>query len=647
MEEKDIDITSLDEPNGELYESQETDFEDIEPTLPLDETEPLVENLSDLEPTVSETLNDNDEEEIVFNDDQTTKNIEVLDNVRENIRDKESDSQDDVVFAEAEERKTKAPSYTIADDKPQLPVKGIIAAAVGIIGIVVIASLLSKCGNSSVQTVAEVTDNDQTAHLTIPTGDMAYEIKNVDTSNIKFGDNVTVEGVSLSGKTLSQAYSIMQDKLKEIRDDIDITINCDKKTVKITEDDFSFDTDISDVLIQAYHYSRGELDSPTVEIVDNNGKTDFKVTSVINNNSVNNAVKKASNKFDVQPQDAQVTQFDPDSSEKFTYADGKDGYLINQNDLKQKILEILEQPDKKANFSIKTVKTAYKVHLDEVKANTKLIASHRTTVNNRWESNANMELAIRAASGTIVKPGETFSFNEMTGDTTVGDEHHYANGTVGSYVKSTAILRGEHVDQYGGGICQASTTIYNCALKADMEILERHSHQFPSFYADLGLDATVDYGNLDMRFKNNKAFPIYIATYVYDSNGDGLNELNVEMYGPLDTSYDEIVPVGWVTSAGTETYSAMGAKVYFKNGEEINRVFLPEGSYDYYSDGVYDVTTQSYAQSLVADDPGFGPAATPTGESPAVYSPNGCGDSEPIPYGTAAEYLKEHVKSNS
>ena len=252
-----------------------------------------------------------------------------------------------------------------------------------------------------------------------------------------------------------------------------------------------------------------------------------------------------------------------------------------------------------------------------------------------------MELAIEAASGTIVKPGETFSFNKMTGDTTNGDEHHYPNGTVGSYLPSTAILNGEHVDQYGGGICQASTTIYNCAVKADMEIVERHSHQYPSFYAELGLDATVDYGNLDMKFKNTKDFPIYIATYVYDSNGDGLNELNVEMYGPISADYDEIVPVGWVTSASPDVYSAKGAKVYFKDGKEIKRIMLPEGSYDYYSDGFYDVTTQSYAESLIAEDPVNGPSVDPTGESPSVYSPNGCEDNGPIEYGTEKEYLEK------
>ena len=558
--------------------------------------------------------------------------------------------QDEVIFATAEDKRPKAPvnprpsrekTIALPFGLPTIPLRTAMIGAAAAIGVIVLISVIGavSCHRSTPAMSEDVKDSSAANHLTVPMADNDYELKFIDTSNIQFGENVTVEGVDLAGKTLSQAFDAMQDQLKEIRDPISITVNCDKDSITLTQDDFKFNTDVTNVLLQAYHYSRGELENPTVVTSSENGKTDFKVTSILDANSINSAVQKAAKQFDIQPQDAHVKKFTPDSGEKFTYEDGKDGYLVDQGLIKENIQQIVNTDDKTGTFSIKKIKTPYKVTLEQIKANTRLIASHRTTVNNRWESNANMELAVRAASGTVVKPGETFSFNTMTGDTTVGDEHHYPNGTVGSYVKSTAIYRGEHIDQYGGGICQASTTIYNCALKADMEVIERHAHQYPSFYSPFGLDATVDYGNLDMCFKNNKQFPIYIATYVYDSNGDGLNELNVEMYGPVSKEYDEIVPIGWVTSAGPEVYSAKGAKVYFKNGEEIKREYLPEGSYDYYSDGFYDVTSQGYAESLVADDPVTGPAAEPTYAPPAIYSPYGCGDNGPIAYGTEDEFL--------
>lgn len=527
--------------------------------------------------------------------------------------------------------------------KPPTAVFAAIAvlAICGITGGVIAALSSNRTVETEASVQSSVASETESSHLSVPfvPSDAAAnalpiiqqesaEIKTIDTRSITFGNGVTVAGIDLTGKTLSEAYDAMQDRLLELRDKINISITCDgSKNITLTEDNFKFDTDIANVLIQAYHYSRGELDTPTVQTTTVSGATDFTVTTVVNKDSVKAAVKAVAEQFDIQPVDAHVEKFMPDQAEKFKFADGSDGYLINQNEVNNQITDILTQASKTGSFSIETTRTPYKVSLAEVKANTKLIASHRTTAANVWASNYNMQLAIQTANGTIVNPGETFSFNTMTGDTT--------NGDLG-YVPSTAIVKGKYEQQYGGGICQASTTLYLCALKADMEVIERHAHQFPSSYADRGLDATVDYGNLDMRFKNNKDFPIYIATYVYDYNGDGLNELMVEMYGPLSTEYDEIVPVGWVTYAGSSTYSAKGAKVYFKNGKEIKREILPSGSYDYHYDDYYT------ALSMIPNDPENGPAnVSPTYSTPTIYSPSGCGSSAPVDYGKAADYLSK------
>ena len=457
--------------------------------------------------------------------------------------------------------------------------------------------------------------------------EQVIEISQIDTSSIVFGDNVTVEGISLKGKTLAQAYDAMQDTVKALREKVNIKVDCENKSVTLTQDDFEYNTDIANVLIQAYHFSRGEISQPNVATTMNNGMTNFKIMSELNKKSLDGAVKKAADEFDILPVNASVEKFEPDKVEKFTYKDGKNGFMIDQKELSNKISNILNQVTKEGNLQIEKKETPFEITLPILKANTKLIASTYTTAANVWASNYNMGLAIKSASGTIVKPGETFSFNKMTGDTT--------NGALG-YIPSTAIVKGEYVQSYGGGICQASTTLYLCALRADMEPVERWAHAYPSVYADRGLDATVDYGNLDMKFKNTKDYPIYIATYVYDYDYDGLNELLVEMYGPLSTEYDEIVPVGWISWAGYDGYYGKGAKVYFKDGKEIKREYTPGGSYDY----KYD--TYSSALARIPANPDFGPTdVKPTMKPPAVFSPNGCGSNAPIEYGKAAEYLEK------
>ena len=556
----------------------------------------------------------------------------------------EPKDEEEIVFAVVDPNAQKARRASSKRRKrfPVLPV--VMSAAVLAVGAGVAALTMSfinsrdaqqtfsETGGSVSTATGEGQKTEESELKEIP-DDIPVEPVDVDTTNILFGENVTVEGVNLAGKTLTQAHQAMQDRLTELRENISITIVCDGKTLTLTQDDFEFDSNLAGVLLQAYHYSRGEIDKPTVDNIYRNGVTDFKVVTRLNTESVDKAIEKAENFYNVQPVDAHVVKFDPMVEEKFTYQNGSDGFLVDHDELSQNIRLILRKDQKSGSFSIQTHQTPFKITLEDIKANTSLIASHYTTAANVYNSVHNMELALLAANGTVVGPGEQFSFNGMTGNTTNGDEHHYANGVTGGYLPSTAYAHGEIVQDYGGGICQASTTIYNCALKAGMKVVDRYPHMYASSYAAYGLDATVDYGNLDMCFENPTEYPIYIATYVYDFNGDGYDELMVEIYGPISEEYDEIVAIGWVTEADTDCFYHSSAQVYFKDGKEVKRVRLPGGRYDYHYESYYTVAAQ------VPADVRNGPAAYPTYSTPTVYAPMGCGSNGPIAYGTAAQVL--------
>ena len=648
MEEKDFNTSSLKSVVADVV----ADGNEIlsENTEALNPDTPLTINVDPDDMKIKEENTDTNEDQVMFAAPDFAEKPSRIKTVQNN------DLNEDVIFAGDSFSSDKI-KKSKRKQKRKFPVAAVAASAAAVLCIGAAGTFIVLNNNdhhvvpantdiqSSAESVLSVEQaSKQNEKAAVPTeisiAEASYSLGGSDKTNIIFGKNVTVEGVDLSGKTLSQAFDAMQDKLKSLRDEITITAQSGSKTCVLTQDDFDFDSDIATVLIQAYHYSKGELENPTVETAANGNKTDFKITTAINTKSIDNAVNKAAKVFDIQPVDAHVKSFDPNAKDKFTYADGSNGFLVDKTEMKNKIQQILAQGEKSGSFSIEAKETKYKISLADVKANTKLIASHRTTAANVYASNENMKLAIRAASGTEVKPGETFSFNKMTGDTTNGYEHQYANGTVGSYVPSTAIVSGKYEQQYGGGICQASTTLYNCAMKADMEPVERHAHQYPSSYADYGLDATVDYGNLDMKFKNTKDYSVFIATYVYDSNGDGLDELNVEMYGPISAEYDEVVPVGWVYYAGDYSYGAKGAKVYFKNGKEVKRVILPAGDYDYHYDSYYS------ALSMIPGDPDNGPSVSATGTEPTIYSPAGCGPTcAPIKYGTAAAVLQGAITS--
>ena len=140
----------------------------------------------------------------------------------------------------------------------------------------------------------------------------------------------------------------------------------------------------------------------------------------------------------------------------------------------------------------------------------------------------NIRFGAEKINGTILKPGDVFSTNEVLGKRT------RKNG----WKTATAYEGGEHVQQAGGGVCQLSSTLYNAALYADMEIKERRNHSMPVSYVDKGRDATINsIGNIiDFKFRNNTSGDVIIIAYT-----DG-NTLHMEIYGiPFETDeYDRI-----------------------------------------------------------------------------------------------------------
>lgn len=121
--------------------------------------------------------------------------------------------------------------------------------------------------------------------------------------------------------------------------------------------------------------------------------------------------------------------------------------------------------------------------------------------------NTNLRLLCAALDGVVLHPGEEFSYNGTVGERTEAKGYKPANAYSGTRL----------VKDIGGGVCQGSTTLYNCALLADVEILERVCHGAKVGYVPLGLDAAVNWNTkTDLRFKNTFHFPMMIKAEVSD-----------------------------------------------------------------------------------------------------------------------------------
>ena len=120
----------------------------------------------------------------------------------------------------------------------------------------------------------------------------------------------------------------------------------------------------------------------------------------------------------------------------------------------------------------------------------------------------NLKLACKLINGTVLGPGEVFSFNDTVGERT--ESRGFQMGHVFEGKQKTEAI--------GGGICQVSSTLYNAARNADLEIVERHQHKRKVDYVKLGNDATVSYGELDFKFRNNNDCNLEISAYLTSSH---------------------------------------------------------------------------------------------------------------------------------
>ncbi len=243
--------------------------------------------------------------------------------------------------------------------------------------------------------------------------------------------------------------------------------------------------------------------------------------------------------------------------------------------------------------------------------------------------NANIALASGKIDGTVLMPGDVFSFNDTVGRRTIREGYKLA----GVY------RNGRHDIDIGGGICQVSGTLYNAALLANLGIRQRQNHSMPVPYLPVGRDATVDYGSVDLRFENTTGSPIAIAS-TYETGKLTFHVLGKKQPGfevKLITSghrswgrgvkyvTDASLPVGKekVIEKGSSGHSVFTHRVLFQDGKEVSRELLGKS---HYGGGVRIIARNPGTASTRASEPvsrGAGDAADAPLQPPAQQTGGG------------------------
>ena len=167
-----------------------------------------------------------------------------------------------------------------------------------------------------------------------------------------------------------------------------------------------------------------------------------------------------------------------------------------------------------------------------------LLSSFHTIMGTDENWNTNLQLAVDAINGTVVRAGEEFSFNTALGELTTDKGYRNVTTYVGRFLREVT----------GGGVSQVASTLYNAVIMADLDVLERHNHTYIPSYVNMGFDAYVSYGSKDLGFMNTTELPVKIQASIVgdtlniDLIGTNTREYRVEiLYEVVETVAPEIL----------------------------------------------------------------------------------------------------------
>jgi vancomycin resistance protein YoaR len=374
----------------------------------------------------------------------------------------------------------------------------------------------------------------------------------------RFFQGTFIDGIDVSGMTKAEAVTAVSAVLPSAPVTVDIRLDITTKVIPVDFSDVGFAYNTEEVVDQAFSKYRPANDTDLVALIEcYNGVQQLKNVPQQYETAYTVKIEGVSQKVHavLDPlyadlalvTDAKIEGFD-DEEHTFVVTPEKIGYEMDIDGTATAVKALFDSKTYsglvKVPMTVKQPKVTQKM-IDEEFG---LMGEEWTTTSNNSNRNNNIRQACDNMNGTILNPGDTFSFNEIVGQRTA------ENG----FKEATVILGGQYEQGLGGGICQVSTTLYNAVMKANLEVVERNSHAWPSDYIAYGLDATVDWPNLDFKFKNDSDSQIVVVAY-WDSSD---SRVHCEIYGHK-------LPEGKYIELETETVSTVspGANEYIEDKE--------------------------------------------------------------------------------
>lgn len=353
-----------------------------------------------------------------------------------------------------------------------------------------------------------------------------------------FYEGTTVEGIDVSSMTLAQAMEYWQENIEPAYSQRKVTLS---NGASFTAEELGYTSDYATVLSNAFSAGRtGSLEQRYALLSSRrSAPVSYSVTrQSYDPAAIARCVSQIAEAIDRPAENAKIASFDTESYE-FTFTDAVTGSQLDADALTRDMTQAMENGGGSVELSVLAIQPD--VTQSDIASQYGLIASAVTNASSSSSNRlSNIRLALQMINGTCLKPGETFSFNETVGKRT----------TDRGFKMATAYSSGTVVEDVGGGICQVSTTLFNAAVKADLQIVERHNHSLTVAYVDRGKDAAVNWNSQDLRFTNNSDDNVYICCFLSDDK-----RVRVGVFGKLLPNGESIVIESEVT--GTTSFETV------------------------------------------------------------------------------------------
>jgi len=331
-----------------------------------------------------------------------------------------------------------------------------------------------------------------------------------------FYQNTVVDGVDVSGMTMEQALRTLEEQTTQRSAEFAIAIAHGGQTWRIDSSQVLVGAKYDTALRFAYAYGRSGSLQQRYSDMRNMEASGMALTSDwgYDRLKVRELTDQVAAVITQPAADARLTAFNP-MQKTFVSEPERPGIEADADRLYAEVTAALDARRYDATIPVHTYDIQPRLRQADIAGMFGQLSGFTTATTRDQDRNTNIALSAQAVNGKVLLPGETLSFNESTGQRT----------SAKGYREAGAISGGQLIDATGGGVCQTSSTLFNAVVRADLEIVTRFPHAWPSAYVPRGEDAAVDWPRLDFKFRNNSEYPVFIVAWFADQ------KVTVELYG--------------------------------------------------------------------------------------------------------------------